>query len=187
MKKQNYIVRTLKNRIRRNEEIVKTRKAKKAMLQVAGVIAFMLAVNGLINVAEAYKTETLVVENTPIHLDAGGSQEKVEDTLSTGTDRDGVAVVETIEEKIAKAFPENPEMMIAIAKAESGMNPKAMHTNTNGSIDIGLFQINSVHGHDQLSLIDVDKNIEVAREVYEKQGLTAWSVVNNGAVNKFLD
>lgn len=34
---------------------------------------------------------------------------------------------------------------VAVAKAESGWNPTATNQNTNGSTDIGLFQVNSVH------------------------------------------
>ena len=92
----------------------------------------------------------------------------------------------TIEEKIAKTFPENPEVMIAVAKAESNLNPLATNRNTNGSRDIGLFQINSVHGGNDLEMFDVDKNLEAARKVYDKQGITAWSAVNNGSYLKFL-
>lgn len=92
----------------------------------------------------------------------------------------------TIEEKIAKTFPENPEIMVAVAKAESNLNPLATNRNTNGSRDIGLFQINSVHGGNDLEMFDVDKNLEAARKVYDKQGITAWSAVNNGSYLKFL-
>lgn len=92
----------------------------------------------------------------------------------------------TIEEKIQKKFPECPEVMIAIAKAESNLDPKAININTNKSIDIGLFQINSVHDKEQLKLFDVDTNIEVAREIYEKQGLQAWASFNNKSFMKFL-
>lgn len=92
---------------------------------------------------------------------------------------DGLAIL------IAEAFPENPEIMIAIAKAESGMNPSAVNKNTNGSVDIGLFQINSIHGYDELSLFDAEKNIKAAREVYDKQGIQAWAAFNNGSYKKF--
>lgn len=101
--------------------------------------------------------------------------------------KDVVEVKElTIEEKIAKTFPENPTVMIAVAKAESNLNPLATNRNTNGSRDIGLFQINSVHGGNDLEMFDVDKNLEAARKVYDKQGITAWSAVNNGSYLKFL-
>ncbi len=93
----------------------------------------------------------------------------------------------TIEEKIAKAFPENPAVMIAVFKAESGLNPMATNKNTNGSRDIGIAQINSVHGHDDLEMFDVDKNLKVAREIYDKQGILAWYGFSNGSYKKFMD
>lgn len=39
----------------------------------------------------------------------------------------------------------NPLLLRAIAKQESGMNEKATHRNTDGSIDYGLMGINSSH------------------------------------------
>lgn len=180
----------VKQRIRRQEAIWTTKKAEKALLQIAGALTFIVIVNSLINIAQAEPT-VHYLENKPI--DYGTSIDPESEHLSDAhadEGKDGTAVdivsTETIEEKIAKAFPEAPEIMIAVAKAESGMNPKAMHTNNNGSIDIGLFQVNSIHGYDQLELTKVEKNIEVARKVYDKQGLSAWSVINNGAYKKFL-
>lgn len=77
----------------------------------------------------------------------------------------------TIEEKIRATFPEDPDTAIAIAKCESGMNPKAFNgNNSNGSIDSGLMQINSVHGVSKHMLMDVDVNLAVARVVYERAG-----------------
>ena len=92
----------------------------------------------------------------------------------------------TIEEKIARTFPENPEVMIAVAHAESNMNPLATNRNTNGSRDIGLFQINSVHGNDDLEMFDVDKNLVAARKIYDKQGISAWYGFLNGGYKKFM-
>lgn len=42
--------------------------------------------------------------------------------------------------------PKYATFAAAVALAESGGNPKADPTNTNGSIDRGLWQINSIHG-----------------------------------------
>lgn len=81
-------------------------------------------------------------------------------------------------ELIKKAFPENFETMLAIAKAESRLRPDAVNINKNGSKDCGIFQINSVHGYDCEWLKNPSNNIKVAREVYEKQGLKAWSTWN---------
>ncbi len=37
----------------------------------------------------------------------------------------------------------SPELLCAIARVESGLNPSAINQNTNGSYDYGLMQINS--------------------------------------------
>lgn len=42
-----------------------------------------------------------------------------------------------------KAFGISPALLEAIARTESNMNPKALNRNTNGTIDMGLMQINS--------------------------------------------
>lgn len=61
-----------------------------------------------------------------------------------------------------------PQLLYAIAKAESGLNPRAIGRNRNGSDDIGLMQINSSHlprlaryGINQASLFDPCTNINV--------------------------
>ncbi|WP_124303074.1 transglycosylase SLT domain-containing protein [Pseudomonas chlororaphis] len=38
-----------------------------------------------------------------------------------------------------------PELLYAIAQVESGLNPGALNHNTDGSQDVGLMQINSIH------------------------------------------
>lgn len=38
----------------------------------------------------------------------------------------------------------NPRLLEGIARVESGMNPKAINRNINGTVDIGLMQINSL-------------------------------------------
>jgi hypothetical protein len=93
----------------------------------------------------------------------------------------------TLEDKIRKLFPEDPEVMLAIAKAESGLNTTEVNrANTNGTIDVGIFQINSVWGYSEAYLKDEDNNLEVAREVYDTQGITAWAVYNNKKYLKYL-
>ena len=51
----------------------------------------------------------------------------------------------------------DPRLLWSIAKVESGMDPQAINRNTDGSIDIGLMQINSRHlaelGYSQQTLI----------------------------------
>lgn len=74
--------------------------------------------------------------------------------------------------------------MAAIALAESGGNPHAENHNKNGSIDRGLWQINSVHG--KQSTFNVAENARAAVAIRKKEGLKAWSTYNNGAYTQFL-
>ena len=53
---------------------------------------------------------------------------------------------ETIEERIRRISGEemvDSDLAMRVAKCESSLNPNATNTNTDGSIDRGLFQINS--------------------------------------------
>jgi len=69
--------------------------------------------------------------------------------------------------------------MYCIAVWESFLNPKAVNHNTNGTEDIGLFQINEIWekpcGMDRDDLMDVQKNTKCALIVLNKQGISAWS------------
>lgn len=165
-------------------------------LHRVGLLLILIAVFYGISVAEYRKLageNTIIIEQALgseiVRIDAesdgmtvANEQGEAEDgDLAKNQDSgDGLAIL------IAEAFPENPEIMIAIAKAESGMNPQAVNYNRNGSIDTGLFQVNSVHGYDGLSLFDPEKNIKAAREIYDKQGIQAWAAFNNGSYKKFL-
>ena len=79
---------------------------------------------------------------------------------------------------------------LAIAKSESGLREDAVGINAN-SIDIGIFQINSVHfkkeGCSLKELVDPYKNIDCAFTIYTQQGnWSAWSVFNNGTFRNHL-
>ena len=88
-----------------------------------------------------------------------------------------------IEKKIRQKFPEDPDTAIAIAKAESGLKIEAINVNTNGTKDRGLFQINSCHGYGD-ELFDIDFNLYVARQLYEKSGWNPWVVYQRGLTIK---
>ncbi len=54
----------------------------------------------------------------------------------------GTKTTEEIIRKIAKEEGVDPELTVRVAKCESNLNYKAINTNTDGSRDRGLFQIN---------------------------------------------
>lgn len=81
--------------------------------------------------------------------------------------------------------PSVVDLMVKIAKLESGYNPAAIGDNflsghqsatSPARYDYGLFQINSQHGYDATRLTsDLDYNLSAARQIYDKQGPKAWS------------
>ena len=74
-----------------------------------------------------------------------------------------------------------PEM-VCTAKYESSFYERASNRNSNGSIDRGLFQINSAHLGDPgcpsrgnaAALYNATTNARCALHVYRSQGLNAW-------------
>jgi len=72
------------------------------------------------------------------------------------------------------------DTMVAIAKCESQYNDKVVHTNSDGSTDTGLWQINSQHRRRHPSwtvkwLQDKRNNVIAARTLYEANGFSDWS------------
>ena len=81
---------------------------------------------------------------------------------------------------------------LAIQRAE---NPEGKcetyHYNSDGTLDWGYFQINTVHlkrpGLNLRDLLDCRANIDFAYQLYsERQSFAAWSVYNNGSYRKYL-
>ena len=77
------------------------------------------------------------------------------------------------------------KVAIAVAKAE-GLNhpPDGFNINTNNTIDVGYFRINSVHfgkeGCHLEDVIDPYGNVDCAYGIWEDQGWTPWVAYNNG-------
>ncbi len=66
--------------------------------------------------------------------------------------------------------------MIRIAKCESGYREDAINKNTNGSIDRGIFQLNSIHKDiSNQDAFNFEKNIRYAWNMQTKQGTTPWN------------
>lgn len=91
---------------------------------------------------------------------------------------------------MASVFPEQPDVAWAIMMAESNGNPNATDHNSNGTVDRGIFQINSIHSAmvngNLESLYDIQTNLMVARELFVKQGWKPWVTFNTGAYKRYL-
>ena len=88
--------------------------------------------------------------------------------------------------EIRSVFGADAEIALAVAKAESHYRADAYHINSNGSVDRGIFQINSVHGYSEAQLFNPKENIQIAYKIFKAQGWQGWSVFNSGAYKSFL-
>lgn len=95
-------------------------------------------------------------------------------------------------EEAGKRYNVNADVLRAIAKVESGNRPDVIATNKNGSRDIGLMQINSIHlkrlsqyGIGERELLDACVNVKVSAwllsDLVNRHGNQSWNTV--GAYN----
>lgn len=85
----------------------------------------------------------------------------------------------------AGGSPQAAPMAAAIAMAESGGNSAAYLVDSNGSIDRGLWQINSVHGAQ--STFDIMGNARSAVAISNNgTNWRPWTTYNSGAYRQFL-
>jgi hypothetical protein len=80
---------------------------------------------------------------------------------------------------------------LAIQRAENAKGAcEIYHYNSDGTLDWGYFQINTVHlerpGLNLRDLLDCKANIDFAYLLYQERGFAPWSTYNNGAYRKFL-
>lgn len=82
---------------------------------------------------------------------------------------------EEIQEEIVRVFGESAENALCIARMESGYRADATNQNTNGTWDLGSFQINDVHGMSWDDRMDARTNIAKAKEIRDAWGSwRAW-------------
>src|SRR3954454_1230090 len=89
-------------------------------------------------------------------------------------------------------FGPDCRVALAIQRAENPQGKcEIYHYNSDGTLDWGYFQINTVHlkrpGLNLRDLLDCKANIDFAYQLFlEKGGFTPWSTYNSGAYRRFL-
>lgn len=119
------------------------------------------------------KPEPQVVVMSPIVID------RLKENLLSDIPEDKKEIAEYIIDK----FGDHAQLALSIAKAESHLNCDAIGVNTNGSVDFGVMQINSVHmkkGYRLSELADCKKNVDIAFEIFEQQGFNPWVAYTSG-------
>jgi len=85
---------------------------------------------------------------------------------------------------------EDYKVAIAIARAESGLREDAININTNSTIDLGIFQINSIHFKKEFctlkDVVTMKGNVDCAYEIYKASGWSPWVAFSSGAFTSKL-
>jgi len=96
------------------------------------------------------------------------------------------------QEYACRKFGPDCRVALAIQRAENPQGKcEIYHYNTDGTLDWGYFQINTVHlkrpGLNLRDLLDCKANIDFAYQLYrERGGFTPWSTYNSGMYRRFL-
>jgi hypothetical protein len=91
-----------------------------------------------------------------------------------------------IMQEIADVFGDEYRLAIAVAMAESELKPDAVNVNSDGSRDIGIFQINERHGWSEEDLFDWSTNISIAKYLRDRSGWSTWAAYNNETYRRYL-
>ena len=81
---------------------------------------------------------------------------------------------------------------LAVSLAENGTRQRdRFNINTNNTIDVGIFQINSIHftkdGCALYQIVDPIQNVDCAYKIWQSSGWSAWVAHNNGNYLAKLD
>ena len=113
-----------------------------------------------------------------------------EDALEAQTDQFGRRLT-AYQQYACNKFGSACRVALAIQRAENSKGAcEIYHYNSDGTLDWGYFQINTVHltrlGLNLRDLLDCRANIDFAYQLYQERGFQPWSTYNNGAYRRFL-
>lgn len=141
-------------------------------------IAYLFREPNLVSPADAYAFESYPSESTVIEV-----------TSITVVNKEDLPEIEQIKSYIREVFGKESDNAFKVLSCENkALNPKATNHNRNGSIDRGIFQINSVHDNGKAKgkdMFNFEDNIDVAYKIYEEQGWSPWTCSHMIGVTPF--
>ena len=159
----------------------------------AGVLAFLAAALGV--GIGAFHAEYAVSLQSPLLLRLRwplliAPRDSVQETGAAQSDQFGRRLT-AYQQYACNKFGPACRIALAVQRAE---NPRGAceiyHYNSDGTLDWGYFQINTVHlkraGVNLRDLLDCKANIDFAYQLYRERGFEPWSTFNNGAYRRFL-
>lgn len=157
------------------------------------LIVSLAAIGGLaIILFQMYYTVTLrspleVRLQWPLVIAARGSDEEA---VGAQSDQFGRRLT-AYQQYACTKFGSACRVALAVQRAE---NPRGeceiYHHNSDGTLDWGYFQINTVHlqrpGVNLRGLLDCKANIDFAYQLYSEKGFEPWTTYRTGAYRRFL-
>jgi hypothetical protein len=159
----------------------------------AGLLCSMVALGGLLwwfnsRYAMTFQSPVRVHMQWPIvvseRITSAGAEE-------ARTDQQGHRLT-AWQQYACRKFGADCRVALAIQRAENPQGKcEIYHYNSDGTLDWGYFQINTVHlqrpGLNLRDLLDCKANIDFAFQLYQEQrGFTAWTTFNSGKFRKYL-
>lgn len=164
----------------------------------SAALAFTAAVAGLVAVYVLFQfhAQYTVSLQSPLRLHFQwpvviAQRTRTEDARQAQFDQQGHALT-AYQQYACRKFGGACRIALAIQRAENPQGKcEIYHYNSDGTLDWGYFQINTVHlkrpGLNLRDLLDCRANIDFAYKLYsEEHGFTAWSTYNSGAYLKYL-
>lgn len=191
-----------KKELAKKQTPVKVRKTKVRPLLYVWVLAIVLVAFyfGIVAVNNHFDTYTYVF-CTPIEIrlfkpivrEKRKPIEVLSPIVKEILDSNNLSNLDPVEQVILRVFGvQDYRVARAIAIHENNYigrgntwDAEAWNANNNRTIDVGIFQINSVHfnepGCSFKELLDVEKNVECAKKIYDAQGWEPWVVYQTGS------
>lgn len=160
---------------------------------IGGLVAFVIISTSIAVFFDHYR----IVFQTPVHMQFQTPVYPVKrvPTIITVTEQakanENINPLTEDQQYLCNKFGKDCKTALAIFRAESGLNAKAINVNTNGSVDFGCMQINSVHLKNidttKINLLNCRDNIDVAYKIFTQQkNFNAWTAYVNGSYKKYL-
>ncbi len=161
-------------------------------LSILKLLVPLVAFVGVVSVA--ILTEYTVSLRSPMLLDwqwpVVFAPRTSEETIGAQADQFGHRLT-AFQQYACNKFGSACRVALAVQRAE---NPRGdceiYHYNTDGTLDWGYFQINTVHlkraGVNLRGLLDCRANIDFAYQLYTERGFEPWTTYRDGAYRKFL-
>lgn len=159
-----------------NKKLIQNERRRKHIKFMKKVL-FILTIMMLVMIGIWYLTEQMIKNQpektviSPMVMVAEAEQVEEPKELTT--------------EEIICSYDWDCEDALEIVKCESNFNQYAINLNTNGTYDLGIWQINDIHGISRGDRFDINRATAFAYKIYQNRGnnFSAWTCAGLKGIN----